>query len=90
MLNLVVPGMVVDLFEGGLRVVDPVKGAKEGRAAMARVEIRVKRCTMVNPLLLLETPKIQVMAQNGVRQKAKNLFIRVLGSLEILAKASDF
>ena len=82
--------MVVGLSEGGLRVADLVKVAKEVRAVMAKVAIRVKRCTMANLLLSLGTPKIQVMALNGARQRVKNPFTRALENLEILAKASDF
>ena len=90
MLNLVVLAMVADLSEGGLRAADQVKVAKEVRVVMAKVEIRVKRCTMANLLLSLETPRIQVMALNGARLRAKNHFTRALENLEILAKASDF
>ena len=88
--NLVVLEMVVDLSVDGLKVEDLVRVAKEVRAVMAKVEIRAKRCTTANLLLSLETPRIQVMALNGARQRVKNLFIRDLENLEILAKASDF
>ena len=82
--------MVVDLSAGGLRVADLGKVAKEVRAVMAKVAIRVKKCTMANLLLSLGTPKIQVMALNGVRQRVRSPSIRALENLEILAKASDF
>ena len=88
--NLVVLEMVVDLSEAALRVADRVKVAREVRAVMDKAEIRVKRCTMDNLLLSLETPRIQVMDLKGARQRVKNPFIRALENLEILAKASDF
>jgi hypothetical protein len=71
-------------------VVDLAKVVKEVRVVMAKVVIRVKRCTTANLLLSLGTPKIQVMALNVARQRVRNPSIKAPENLEILAKASDF
>ena len=90
MQNRAVLEMVVDLSVDGLKVEDLVRVAKEVRAVMAKVEIRAKRCIMANLHLSLGTPKIQVMALNGARQRVRNPSIKAPENLEILVKASDF
>jgi precorrin isomerase len=64
--------------------------ARAVKVVMVRAGIRQKRCIMANLLLCLVTPKTQEMAQREAVPKAENPLIRVLGSPEILAKASDF